>query len=50
VPRCSTDQGFAEELRQPNTVHLVVSHRDHRFVGGELREAAGVDTVDFQKI
>jgi hypothetical protein len=44
------NQGFTEELPQAPAVHLVVRHRDHRFVGGELRQAAGIDTVDFKKI
>ncbi len=43
-------QGITEELRQPDTVHLVVGYRDHRIVGGEFRELAGIDSVDFQKI
>lgn len=43
-------QGFTEESRQADTVHLVVGYRNHRLVSGELGKADGLDAIDFQKI
>ncbi len=43
-------EGLTQELCQTGAVHFVIGHIEHRLVGGEFRQTAGVDAVDFQKV
>ena len=43
-------QRFAKECRQAGSIQLVVGYPDHRFVGRQLRQRAGIHAVDLKKI
>jgi len=43
-------QRFAKEGRKTGTVQFMGRHSDHGVVGGEFRQRAGIDAVDFEKI